>query len=67
MRNAQADLNAGFTTVMDMGTGRRAHELAVYALRDAIRRGEIEGPDILAAGSPISAIGNSRTAHYRVV
>jgi len=65
MRNAQADLNAGFTTVMDMGTGRRAHELAVYALRDAIRRGEIEGPDILAAGSPISAIGNSRTAHYR--
>lgn len=65
MRNAQADLAAGFTTVMDMGTGRRAHELAVYALRDAIRRGEIEGPTILAAGSPISAAGNSRTTSYR--
>lgn len=65
MRNAQADLAAGFTTVMDMGTGRRAHELAVYALRDAIRRGEIPGPTILTAGSPISAAGNSRTSTYR--
>jgi len=65
MRNARSDLLAGFTTVMDMGTGRRAHELAVYALRDAIRRGEIEGPTILAAGSPISAAGNSRTSAYR--
>ena len=65
MLNAQANLAAGFTTVMDMGTGRRAHELAVYALRDAIRRGEIEGPTILAAGSPISAEANSRTSTYR--
>lgn len=65
MMSAQATLAAGFTTVMDMGTGRRAHELAIYALRDAIRRGQIEGPAILAAGSPISAAGNSRTANYR--
>jgi imidazolonepropionase-like amidohydrolase len=63
--NARATLQAGFTTVMDMGTGRRAHEDAVYALRDAIQRGEIEGPTILAAGSPISAAGSSRTARYR--
>ncbi len=63
--NAQATLAAGFTTVMDMGTGRHDHELAIYALRDAIRRGQIEGPTILAAGSPISAPGSSRTTHYR--
>ncbi len=65
MLNARAELTAGFTTVMDMGTGRRAHELAVYALRDAIRQGQIEGPTILAAGSPISATGSSRTTRYR--
>jgi len=63
--NAQATLAAGFTTVMDMGTGRRAHEQAVFALRDAIRSGQIEGPTILAAGSPISATGSSRTSVYR--
>jgi len=62
--NAQATLAAGFTTVMDMGTNRRAHERAIYALRDAIRRGRSEGPSILAAGSPIAAIGSSRTRHY---
>ena len=65
MVNAEATLQAGFTTVMDMGTGRRAHELAIYAVRDAIRRGQVEGPTILAAGSPISALGSSRTSTYR--
>jgi imidazolonepropionase-like amidohydrolase len=65
LNHAQTTLAAGFTTVMDMGTGRRTHELAIYALRDAIRRGQIEGPTILAAGSPISAVGSSRTANYR--
>jgi len=59
-RNAEALLAAGFTTVMDMGTGARAHEVAIYAVRDAIARGETPGPQILAAGSPISATGASR-------
>jgi len=63
--NARALLEAGFTTVMDMGTGRRAHESAIYAVRDAIARGDIDGPEILAAGSPISATGLSRTGRFR--
>ena len=63
-RNAELTLSAGFTTVVDMGTGRRAHELAIYAVRDAISAGRIAGPRILAVGSPISSPGNSRTAHY---
>lgn len=65
LNNARANLAAGFTTIMDMGTGWRSHELAIYALRNAIQRGQIEGPSILTAGSPISAAGNSRTANYR--
>jgi imidazolonepropionase-like amidohydrolase len=63
-RNAEETLQAGFTTVLDMGTGRRAHELAIYAVRDAIATGRMTGPRILAVGSPISSPGNSRTAHY---
>jgi imidazolonepropionase-like amidohydrolase len=61
--NAERTLQAGFTTVLDMGTGRRAHELAIFAVRDAIA-GRLTGPRILAVGSPISSPGNSRTAHY---
>jgi len=55
LNHAQTTLAAGFTTVMDMGTGRRTHELAIYALRDAIQNGQIEGPTILAAGSLLAA------------
>ncbi|PCI51599.1 MAG: hypothetical protein COB49_01415 [Alphaproteobacteria bacterium] len=63
--NAKKIVEAGFTTVMDMGTGRRAHERAIYATRDFIASGNIPGPDILAAGSPISATGYSRTGRFR--
>ncbi|MEP7244036.1 MAG: amidohydrolase family protein, partial [Gammaproteobacteria bacterium] len=62
--NAEKTLNAGFTTVLDMGTGRRTHELAIYAVRDAIASGQMQGPRILAVGSPISPPGNSRTTRY---
>ena len=44
---AQKTLAAGFTTVRDVGS----NEQAMYALRDAIEKGWIEGPRILAAGS----------------
>lgn len=64
-RNAHKTVRAGFTTVIDMGTGRRAHEQAVYAVRDAIRAGRLAGPDILAVGSPISTPGNSRMSKFR--
>ncbi|HEY3784848.1 MAG TPA: amidohydrolase family protein [Steroidobacteraceae bacterium] len=62
--NAAKTVRAGFTTVLDMGTGRRTHELAVYAVRDAINAGTLPGPRILAVGSPISSPGNSRTSRY---
>jgi len=63
--NAEKTLRAGFTTVLDMGTGRRAHELAVYAVRDAIASGRAQGPRILAVGSPVSSPGNSRTSRFQ--
>jgi imidazolonepropionase-like amidohydrolase len=63
--NAEKTLRAGFTTVLDMGTGRRAHELAIYAVRDAVAAGHLAGPRILAVGSPISPPGNSRTTRFQ--
>ncbi|MDA0687075.1 MAG: amidohydrolase family protein [Proteobacteria bacterium] len=46
-------LRAGFTTVRDLGSEPEA----IYALRDAINQGLIDGPTIFAAGSAISATG----------
>jgi imidazolonepropionase-like amidohydrolase len=48
--NAQAALRAGLTTIRDCG-GTKNH---VQQIRDRIRRGELQGPDILACGSPIT-------------
>ena len=62
--HAQRLLTAGFTTVLDLGTGRRNHEEAVFALRDAINDGRLSGPRILAVGSPLSVPGQSRTAGF---
>ncbi len=62
--NADRLLAAGFTTLLDLGTGRRAHEEAVFALRDAIAAGRVHGPQILAVGSPLSIPGQSRVARY---
>jgi imidazolonepropionase-like amidohydrolase len=61
--NAERTLRSGFTTVLDMGTGRRAHELAISALKEAIAAGRASGPRVLTVGSPISPPGNSRTSH----
>jgi imidazolonepropionase-like amidohydrolase len=44
--SAVAELNAGFTTVVDMGA--RTHRL--LQLRDSINRGQLAGPRVLAAG-----------------
>ena len=62
--NALKTIQAGVTTVVDLGTGRKAHEEAIFALRDAISAGRVSGPRILAAGSPISPTGASRTARF---
>ena len=63
--NAERSLAAGFTTVLDLGTGLRTHEEAVFALRDAIADGLLPGPRILATGSPLSIPGQSRTTRFR--
>ncbi len=62
---AKITLEAGFTTVVDLGTGRREHEQAIYALRKATREHRLPGPRIVAVGSPISPTGKSRTGLYR--
>ncbi len=63
MLNARKTLDAGFTTVADMGAqGNRA----IFSLRDRINAGQIIGPRILAAGQSISASGGHGDVHgYR--
>ena len=53
VRNARLTLEAGFTTVRNVG----AHEFSDIALRDAIREGVVPGPRILAAGHAIGITG----------
>ena len=48
--NAQAALGAGVTTVCDCGGPSHL----VFAVRDAIKDGVIEGPRVLASGYPIT-------------
>lgn len=50
--NAHKTLNAGFTTVRNLGDGPEGITLA---LRDAINKGWVQGPRIIDAGTPISA------------
>jgi imidazolonepropionase-like amidohydrolase len=51
--NARRTLEAGFTTVRDLGSDIRG----ITALRDAIANGALAGPTIVAAGSMISITG----------
>ncbi|MBA4047028.1 MAG: Xaa-Pro dipeptidase [Sphingomonas sp.] len=52
-KNARATLEAGFTTVRDLGGEPRG----VRALRDAIDAGDIAGPTIINAGRMVSVTG----------
>ncbi len=52
VRHARETVEAGFTTVRDLGTYRA---FADCALRDAIDRGDVEGPRIQCAGAYITA------------
>ena len=52
-RYAGRTLRAGFTTVADLG----ATNESIFALRDAIRRGDVPGPRIIAAGESVSIHG----------
>ena len=51
--NARKTLEAGFTTVGNVGAGG----FSDVALRDAINEGEIEGPRMLVSGPPLGATG----------
>ena len=53
VRAAQMKLRSGVTTVRDSGS----KGMSILQLRDFIRRGELEGPDILAAGMPLTITG----------
>jgi imidazolonepropionase-like amidohydrolase len=58
VRNAQAALRAGVTTLRDLGSLGRT----VLDLRDAVNEGLVLGPRILAAGPPITITGGHM--HY---
>ncbi|WP_447728891.1 amidohydrolase family protein [Sphingomonas koreensis] len=51
--NARVTLEAGFTTVRDLGGDARG----MRALREGIERGTVAGPTIVNAGNPISVSG----------
>jgi imidazolonepropionase-like amidohydrolase len=64
--HAAITLQAGFTTVVDLGTiGTPGHDEAIYALRDAIKDGKVPGPRIISVGNPIAATSQSRSTLYR--
>ncbi len=52
--NARKVLQAGFTTIRDVGASADFGDLA---LRDAIARGDVPGPRMLAAGPALSITG----------
>jgi imidazolonepropionase-like amidohydrolase len=55
-RHARVTLEAGFTTVRDLGEIGGAGD-AIFSLRSAIARGYVPGPRVFAAGSIISPTG----------
>ncbi|MGD0189378.1 MAG: amidohydrolase family protein [Rhizomicrobium sp.] len=55
-RRARVTLEAGFTTVRDLGEIGGAGN-AIFALRNAVAKGFVPGPRIFAAGSIISPTG----------
>jgi len=54
--NARVTLEAGFTTVRDVGVYRALNDVA---LRDAINRGDIVGPRMFVAGAYITVTGGA--------
>src|SRR5580704_11232998 len=64
-RHARVTLEAGFTTVRDLGEIGGAGD-AIFSLRNAVARGYVPGPRIFAAGSIISPTGgHGMTCGYR--
>ncbi|WP_093330548.1 metal-dependent hydrolase family protein [Thalassotalea agarivorans] len=57
LRNAELTLNAGFTTVRNMGQGHITQELINVALEEAKEEGWVNTPDIFAAGHMVTING----------
>ena len=56
-KNAAATLQAGFTTVRNVGQVHATLDLVVVALAQAIEKGWVPGPRVVAAGHMISILG----------
>jgi len=64
--HAKIALQSGFTTVVDLGSvGDPGHENAIFGVRDAVRAGKLDGPRVIAAGTPVAATALSRSPAYR--
>jgi imidazolonepropionase-like amidohydrolase len=66
--NARATLEAGFTTIRNLGAGGRVD----IRLRDEINRGDVRGPRMLVSGEPLTGAelrgaGDDREARMRRV
>lgn len=66
--NARATLEAGFTTIRNLGAGGRVD----IRLRDEINRGDVHGPRMLVSGEPLTGsemrgVGDDREARLRRV
>jgi imidazolonepropionase-like amidohydrolase len=59
-RNARVTLEAGFTTVRNVG----ADGYADVALRDAINAGDVPGPRMLVSGPPLSITGGHADENF---
>lgn len=59
-RNARVTLEAGFTTVRNVG----ASGYADIALRDAIAAGDVPGPRVVASGPPLSITGGHADQNF---
>jgi imidazolonepropionase-like amidohydrolase len=61
--HAKTTLHAGFTTVRDLGAASEV----IFAVRDGVNMGLIEGPRIVASGRSVSVTGGhgDRTNGYR--
>lgn len=59
-RNARVTLEAGFTTVRNLG----ASGYSDIALRDAINAGDVPGPRMVASGPPLSITGGHADENF---
>ena len=58
IRDLEALINAGFTTIKDSGS------LIALDLREAVREGTVKGPRIVAAGPPLTQTFGHADTHY---